>query len=69
MFTADHALLYPLLELACGRVHNVREYHLLYNVGTELNKRTEEYHCKEYLIERVLSGRRSMSARGSSTRG
>lgn len=37
-YTADFALIIPLLELSCGRVSNIpAEYHYLYNVETGNN--------------------------------
>jgi glycosyltransferase involved in cell wall biosynthesis len=38
--TADFAVFFPVMELACGRVHKIEGYHYLYNVETGNNDYT-----------------------------
>jgi hypothetical protein len=33
----DYAIMYPLMELACGRIKYVNEFQYLYSTGTGLN--------------------------------
>ena len=47
------ALMFPLLELSCGRVDRIEGYHYLYNINTGLNDYAVD-RLKQAVTEKII---------------